>query len=244
MRPVIGESITPMDRAFDAIIFDLDGTLVDSQPAALEATIEALSRFEVHVTATEVREQFGGGSRKLIGYFLERALGLEEAGQAIDEATQLMIDLQVSFTDRVELLPEARQLLSLLKDGGYKLALATMAARDIVAKISTYHGIGEFFDHVLTADDVIRGKPDPEILTKTIELLGGPLDRAVYVGDSFHDLDAAVRLEMPFLLVDSGIYVRGEIRKKLRITAEEKGYPIVGLEELLHIDEILRTYAF
>ena len=243
MRPVIGESITPMDRAFDAIIFDLDGTLVDSQPAALEATIEALSRFEVHVTATEVREQFGGGSRKLIGHFLERALGLEEAGRAIDEATQLKISLQVSFTDRVVLLPEARQLLSLLKDGGYRLALATMAARDVVAKISTYHGIGEFFDHVLTADDVIRGKPDPEILTKTIELLGGPVN-AVYVGDSFHDLDAAVRLEMPFLLVDSGIYVRGETRKKLRITAEEKGYPIVGLEELLHIDEILRTHVF
>ena len=56
--------------------------LVDSQPAAIEATIQALSRFEVHVTAAEVREQFGGGSRKLVGYSLERALALEEAGQA------------------------------------------------------------------------------------------------------------------------------------------------------------------
>lgn len=238
------ESIAPIDRTIDAIIFDLDGTLVDSQPAALEATIESLSRFEVHVTATEVREQFGGGSRKLVGYFLERALGLDEAGRVIDEATQLKIKLQVGFTDRVVLLPQARQLLVLLKESGYRIALATMAARDVVAKISTYHGIGEFFDHVMTADDVFHGKPDPEILTKTIELLGGPVDRAVYVGDSFHDLDAAVRLEMPFLLVDSGIYVRGETRKKLRITAEEKGYPIVGLEELLHIDEILRTRAF
>ena len=114
----------------------------------------------------------------------------------------------------------------------------------MVAKISTYHAIGGFFDQVMTADDVIHGKPDPEILTNTIELLGGPVDRAVYVGDSFHDLEAAVRLEMPFLLVDSGIYVRGETRKKLRTTAEEKGYPIVGLEELLDIDEILKTHAF
>ena len=131
MRPGVAESRTPRDRAIDAVIFDLDGTLVDSPPAAIEATIQALSRFEVHVTAAEVREQFGGGSRKLVGYFLERALGLEEAGQAIDEATQLMIDLQVGFTDRVELLPEARQLLSLLKDSGYRLALATMAARSL-----------------------------------------------------------------------------------------------------------------
>ena len=92
-----------MGRTIDTIIFDLDGTLVDSQPAALGATIEALSRFGVQVTATEVREQFGGGSRKLIGYFLERALSLDEADGALDEATQLKIDLQVSFTDRVVL---------------------------------------------------------------------------------------------------------------------------------------------
>jgi HAD superfamily hydrolase (TIGR01509 family) len=244
MRPVIGESMTPPDRTFDAIIFDLDGTLVDSQPAALEATIEALSRFEVHATATEVREQFGGGSRKLVGYFLERTLGLEEAARAIDEATQLKINLQASLTDRVVLLPEARQLLSLLKEGGYRLALATMAAREVVDKISTYHGIGEFFDHVMTADDVIHGKPDPEILVKTMELLGEPVDRSVYIGDSFHDLDAAVRLEMPFLLVDSGIYVRGDTRQNLRSTAEEKGYPIVGFEHLLDIEGIIRTHAF
>ena len=110
-------------------------------------------------------------------------------------------------------------------------------------KISSYHGIEEYFDLVMTADDVIHGKPDPEILTKTIELLGGQVDRALYVGDSTHDLEAAVRLGMPFLLVDSGIYVRGETRRKLRITAEENGYPIVGLEELLDIGEIVRRLA-
>ena len=96
----------------------------------------------------------------------------------------------------------------------------------------------------MTGDEVIHGKPNPENLTKTIELLGGKVDRALYVGDSYHDLEAAVRLEMPFLLVDSGIYVRGETRKKLRVSAKEKGYPIVGLEGLLDIDEILRTHAF
>ena len=232
-----------MGRTIDTIIFDLDGTLVDSQPAALGATIEALSRFGVQVTATEVREQFGGGSRKLIGYFLDRALSLDEAGRAIDEATQLKIDLQMSFTDRVVLLPQAKQLLVLLKDSGYRLALATMSARNVVDKISSYHGIEEYFDLVMTADDVIHGKPDPEILTKTIELLGGQVDRALYVGDSTHDLEAAVRLGMPFLLVDSGIYVRGKTRRRLRITAEENGYPIVGLEELLDIGEIVRRLA-
>tara|TARA_B100000315_G_scaffold45701_1_gene40496 strand:+ start:377 stop:1078 length:702 start_codon:yes stop_codon:yes gene_type:complete len=233
-----------MGKAFDHIIFDLDGTLIDSQPAALGASIEALSRFGIQVTAPEIRDQFGGGSRKLMQHFLERDLSSDEAGRALDEATQLKIDLQVSFTDRVVLLPQAKHLLVLLKESGYRLALATMAARDVVDRVLIHHGIKEYFDHVLTADDVIHGKPDPEILTRTVELMGGQVSRTLYVGDSTHDLEAAVRLGMPFLLVDTGIYVRGETRRKLRITAEENNYPIAGLEGLLDIGEIVKTHAF
>lgn len=229
-----------MHKTIDTIIFDLDGTLVDSQPAALGATIEALSRFGVHVTATEIREQFGGGARKLLRYFLERALSSYDAELALNDATRLRNDLQLTYTDQVVLLPQAKQLLDLLKGYGYRLALATMSARNVVDKLSGYHGIDEYFDVVMTADDVINGKPDPEILTKTIDLLGGQVDRSLYVGDSSHDLEAAVRLGMPFLLADTGIYVRGETRAKLRITAEENGFPIVGLGELLDISEIAR----
>ena len=66
----------------DTVIFDLDGTLVDSQPAALGATIKALSQFGVQVTADEVREVFGGGAKNLLRHFLERDLGADEASQA------------------------------------------------------------------------------------------------------------------------------------------------------------------
>ena len=232
-----------MARTINTIIFDLDGTLVDSQPAALGATIEALSRFGVQVTTAELREQFGGGARKLLGYFLARDLSADKAGQAIDPAIQLRNDLQLRLTDRVVLLPQVRQLLVLLKGDGFRIALATMSARNIAVKIMSYHGIEEYFDGVMTADDVVHGKPDPEILTKTVEALGGQVDRTLFVGDSDHDLEAAVSLGMPFLLVDSGIYVRGEKRERLRITAEENGHPIVGLAELLDIHETVRRHA-
>ena len=223
----------------DTIIFDLDGTLVDSQPAALGAIVEALSRFGVHVTDTEVREQFGGGARKLLQYFLDRSLSLDQASRVIDEAIQLRNDLQVSFTDRVALLPQVKQLLDVLKDGGYRLAMATMSAREVADELLSYHAIAEYFEQTVTADDVIHGTPDPEILGKTVMLLKGRVNRTLYVGDSSHDLEAAGRLEMRFLLADTGIYVRGEPRRRLRVTAEEHGYPIVGLEELLAIGEIV-----
>ncbi|MCH7712872.1 MAG: HAD family hydrolase [Chloroflexi bacterium] len=229
-----------MGRTIDTIIFDLDGTLVDSQPAALGAAIEALSRFRVQVTADDLRKQFGGGARKLLSYFLVRDLGLEQSGRVIDDAIRLRNDLQLEFTDKVALLPQVKQLLGSLKDSGYRLALATMSSRNIVDQISSYHGIDRYFDAVMTADDVINVKPDPEILTKTLGLLGAQVDRTLYVGDSGHDLEAAVSLGMPFLLADTGIYVRGDTRRMLRVTAEENGYPIVGLEGLLDILKLVR----
>ena len=92
----------------ESIIFDLDGTLVDSQPAAIRSTIEALSNFGIDISDKEVREQFGGGSRKLLAHFMNKELGNEKANELLDQAIKLRLDLQVSFTDQVVLLPNVK----------------------------------------------------------------------------------------------------------------------------------------
>ena len=224
----------------DTVIFDLDGTLVDSQPAALGATIKALSQFGVQVTADEVREVFGGGAKNLLRHFLERDLGAGEASQALGAAVQLRAGLQLELISETLLLPGVKELMASLKAGKYKLAVATMSSRAVVDSVLEFHGIGQYFDVVLTIDDVTKGKPDPEILIKAVDRLGGQVTRALYVGDSSHDLEAALNLGMPFLLVDSGLYVRGEARNKLRAAAELNGFPMVGLEGLLDIAEIVQ----
>ena len=224
----------------DTVIFDLDGTLVDSQPAALGATIKALSQFGVQVTADEVREVFGGGAKNLLRHFLERDLGAGEASQALGAAVQLRAGLQLELISETLLLPGVKELMASLKAGKYKLAVTTMSSRAVVDSVLEFHGIGPYFDVVLTIDDVTKGKPDPEILIKAVDRLGGQVTRALYVGDSSHDLEAALNLGMPFLLVDSGLYVRGEARNKLRAAAELNGFPMVGLGELLDIAEIVQ----
>ncbi len=234
-------SINP--GAIDTMIFDLDGTLVDSQPAALGATIEALSRLGVTATASDMREVFGGGAKKLLNHFLERDLGVEKASQLIEEAIELRSSLQLELTKEVVLLPGVEDLLASLNDGGYKLAVATMSSRAVAESVLAHHGIDSLFDSVLAIDDVAKGKPDPEILALTVERLGGQVNRSMYAGDSSHDLEAAVNLGMPFLLVDSGIYVRGEAREKLRAAAEQNGFPIVGLDEISDIGAILQRPA-
>ena len=229
-----------MNEKIDTVVFDLDGTLVDSQPAALGATIKALAHFDVQVTEADLREVFGGGARILLGHFLERDLGEERAREVLEDSVQLRGRLQLGLTGEVVLLPDVKRLLAELKDRGFKLAVATMSSRVVLDSVLDHHGIQYYFDATLTVDDVSRIKPDPEILTKTLERLGGQIERTLYVGDSSHDLEAAVNLGMPFLLVDSGLYVRGKARKELRASAERHRFPIVGLDEVIGIRDIIR----
>ena len=227
----------------DTVIFDLDGTLVDSQPAALGATIEALSRFGVQVTAAELREVFGGGARSLLNHFLQRDLGPDRATEVLEDAIQVRASLQLDLINEVVLLPRVKELLASLKAGDYKLAMATMSSGAVANSVLVHHGIKSYFGSVLTIDDVSQIKPDPEILVKTVARLSGQINRCMYVGDSSHDLEAAVTLGMPFLLVDSGLYVRGEAREKLRSAAKQNGFSIVKSDEILDIGGIAQRQS-
>ena len=117
-----------MNRQIDAVIFDLDGTLVDSQPAVLRATQEALARFDISVSDQEVRERFGGGSRNIMSYFLVRELGEGKANQHIDDAVEAKNSLQTEYSSDVALLPGVDKLLAQLKQDGFQLGIATMGA--------------------------------------------------------------------------------------------------------------------
>ena len=227
----------------DSVIFDLDGTLVDSYPAAITSSTEALRDFGVQVSDADIRGQFGGGSRKLLWYFLDKFLGQNKANELIEEVIQRRLELQLSFTDQVTLLPNVKKLLELLRIDGVQIALATMSSGDVVQNIINFHGIGHYFDHVVTVDDVVNVKPDPEILVKTIGLLRVNAEQAVYCGDSSHDSEAAFRLDMPFVLINSGLYVRGEALRELLLSVEHRGCPVIGLEDMLSIRDVINQFS-
>ncbi|HAA94832.1 MAG TPA: hypothetical protein DHW65_08785 [Dehalococcoidia bacterium] len=232
-----------MSNTIDTVIFDLDGTLVDSQPAALGASIQALAQFGVKVTEDDLRQVFGGGARKLLSHFLERDLGPEQTEEKIEEAIRLRAGLQLDLISKVELLPQVKELLESLRSGGYRMAMATMSSRSVVDSVLGHHDIQHYFAAVTTADDVTRVKPDPEILGKTMDKLGGQVRSTMYVGDSAHDMEASVAMGMPFLLVDSGIYIRGEMREKLLAEAQRHGFPVVGLHGLMDVPEAAKNHS-
>ena len=136
-----------------------------------------------------------------------------------------------------------KELLESLRIDGFRIALATMSTGDVVQHIMNFHGIRHYFDHVVTVDDVVNVKPDPEILVKTIGLLEVNAEQALYCGDSSHDSEAAFRLGMPFLLINSGLYVRGEALRELLISVEHRGCPVIGLEDMLTIKNVINQIS-
>ncbi len=229
-----------MSRQIDAVIFDLDGTLMDSQPPVLKATKEALARFGIVASDDEVRRRFGGGSRNLMSFFLVRDLGEARADERIDAAVEAKNTLQTEYSTAAKLLPGVVELLSQLKQDEFRLAIATMGAGSVARRVLFHNSIDSYFEAVLTADDVTRPKPDPEILTTTAERLGVDASSCLYVGDSTHDLDASRASGMPFVLADTGLFVDGQRRIELRDRAIALGYPVVATNELERIAEIAR----
>jgi HAD superfamily hydrolase (TIGR01509 family) len=231
-----------MSRQIDAVIFDLDGTLVDSQPAVLRATKEALGRFGIEVSDQEVRDKFGGGSRNIMSYFLVRELGEAKAEEHIDEAVEAKNTLQTEYSTEVAILPGVRELLSQLKDDGFAIAIATMGAGDVARRVLSHNQIDDYFAVVLTVDDVTKPKPDPEILIMAAEKLNVEISRSLYVGDSNHDLGSAEAAGMPFVLADTGLFVDGDRQIDLRNDAQSKKYPVVSISELETIVDIAKGY--
>lgn len=231
-----------MNRQIDAVIFDLDGTLVDSQPAVLRATQEALARFDISVSDQEVRERFGGGSRNIMSYFLVRELGEGKANQHIDEAVEAKNSLQTEYSSDVALLPGVDKLLAQLKQDGFQLGIATMGAGATARRVLSRKRIDAYFARVLTVDDVTKPKPDPEILLMAAEKLNVEISRSLYVGDSSHDLGSAEAAGMPFVLADTGLFVDGTRRIDLRNDAQSKKYPVVTISELETIVDIAKGY--
>lgn len=180
-----------------AILFDLDGTLIDSAPdlaAAVNATMEELGR--ASYDEATIRTWVGNGATTLIG----RALSADRRiDPALDErlwreALSVFMDhYRCRICDKTVLYPDVEEVLRHLKDRGYEMGVVTNKPSEFVAPILKKLGIDAFFKTVLGGDDLPVKKPDPLPLIVAMERLGVKPDTTVMVGDSENDIIAAKR---------------------------------------------------
>jgi phosphoglycolate phosphatase len=188
-----------------SLVFDLDGTLVDTAPdlaGAMNAVLIANDR--PPVPPAEVRHMVGRGARALIERGFEVTGGPVNAADLdrhfdafIDYYSTHIADASVSFAG-------VRGVLTRLKAAGHKLGVCTNKPEDLAVALLEALDLKQFFGAVLGADTLDVRKPDPRHLTETVKRIGGDLTRAVMIGDSEVDNETARNAGVPAVIFTFG----------------------------------------
>ncbi len=187
------------------IVFDLDGTLVDTAPDLLDSLNHCLALARIPpVDETSLRSFVGMGGRVMI----QRAFAARNQPLAEDRLAELLVAFLEHYTDNIPgrslLFPGATDALVRLSVAGFALAVCTNKYESLSRKLLEALGIADRFAAICGQDTFDYRKPDPRHLLSTIELAGGDAARAVMVGDSKTDIDTAKAAGVPVVAVDFG----------------------------------------
>jgi phosphoglycolate phosphatase len=186
------------------ILFDLDGTLVDSYDAIAESLNLARTAFGLPpFTRNEVLRMVGHGLESL----MESALGPDRVTAGVKIFRDRYRQVSLSGT---RLLSGVEATLPVLRERGYLLAVITNKPAYFSRRILQHLGVGEFFP-VLYGPDLAPAKPDPEMVFRTLSDLGCTPDEAVLVGDMRVDRDTARNAGIAFFALATGSESREEL---------------------------------
>jgi HAD superfamily hydrolase (TIGR01509 family) len=190
------------------VVFDLDGTLVDSFLAHYMSFRDAYAELGVEFTESDFRTLFGKLARNIARDFASARPGLEGLDYArfADRKNELF---RVRHVRGVKAFPGVAGMLSGI--GSYGLAVASNSSRRNVDAMLATAGLGGFFDAVVGFEDVSKPKPDPEMLVKACEKAGSAPAVSVAVDDSIHGIQAAKRAGMRSVAVLTGGATRDEL---------------------------------
>jgi phosphoglycolate phosphatase-like HAD superfamily hydrolase len=179
----------------EAVIFDVDGTLVDSVDLHARAWREALAHFGVDVPYPQVRAQIGKGADQLIPALVPRER-LAELQDALDAfRARLFRDV---YLQHVSAFPAVRRLFARLREDGKRLALASSATGEELEHYVRVAGIDGLYEAATTSEEADRTKPHPDVFEAALRRLGRPPPgHCVVVGDSPYDAIAAERAGIP-----------------------------------------------
>jgi len=175
------------------IVFDLDGTLVDSAPDIAYSVDVALERLGLPAAGeAKVRGWIGNGPAMLIKRALTGDLWPEGEVPRFDEAyADFMAVYEANMCDRSRLFPGVAKGLAALKSEGYRLACNTNKNAVFTLPLLRQLGIADYFGFVACGDQYKKLKPDPDSLLATAEYFGIAPELCVMVGDSANDVQAA-----------------------------------------------------
>ena len=192
------------------ILFDLDGTLVDTAPDLMLAHNHVMRKFGYPTKSTEdIRNLVGKGAGALIGRSIW-GQAKKEFSKVLDEKIKdEMIKEFVNYygkniKNESTLITGVKDFLIWCKEQNISMAVCTnkqeYLSNDLLKKI----GIYDFFEYVAGSDTFDYCKPDPRHLTNVVEILDGDIKKTIMIGDSETDANAAKAAEIPIILLENG----------------------------------------
>ena len=192
------------------ILFDLDGTLVDTAPDLMRAHNHVMTKFGYPTKSTdEIRNLVGKGAGALIGRSI-----WGQAKKEFHSVNDLKIKDQMSkeFVDyygkniisESTLINGVKEFLKWCKEQNISMAVCTNKQEHLSNDLLKKIGIYDFFEYVAGSDTFDYCKPDPRHLTSVVEILDGDVKKTIMIGDSETDANAAKAAEIPVILLENG----------------------------------------
>jgi len=178
----------PADAAVDAVIFDLDGTLVDTAPEFITVVQDMRKRHGLApLEDTTIRQTVTNGAAALVSL----ALDIPLSDPAFDNHRQTFLRAyQSSIGEASQVYSGLRELLAILKDKNIPWGVATNKLRLYADPLLTSLAFNPPAGSLVTPSDVVNPKPDPESILLSCRNLGARPEKSVYVGDHLRDIEA------------------------------------------------------
>ncbi|MDB5543114.1 MAG: phosphorylated carbohydrates phosphatase [Hyphomicrobiales bacterium] len=193
-----------------AVIFDVDGTLIDSNELNTAAWVAAFRHFRLDVRPEDIRKRMGMGSDQL----LKALFSSDQLGDRQDELRHYRAKIFArDYQPRCCAFPEVRALFKRIKENGQSIVLGSSASRDDLDKNMQIAKIADLVDFTVSADDAEHSKPCPDIFMaalKKVEPLT-PAD-AIVVGDTPYDAQAAQKIGLATIGLLCGGFPESELR--------------------------------
>ncbi|MDB3904358.1 HAD-IA family hydrolase [Candidatus Pelagibacter sp.] len=192
------------------VLFDLDGTLVDTAPDLMLAHNHVMKKFGYPTKSTEdIRNLVGKGAGALIGRSIWGQAKKEFSKVLDDKIKDEMVKEFVNFygkniINESTLINGVKEFLIWCKGQNISMAVCTNKQEHLSNDLLKKIGIYDFFEYVAGSDTFDYCKPDPRHLTNVVEILDGDLKKTIMIGDSETDANAAKAAEIPVILLENG----------------------------------------
>ncbi|MGF1479578.1 MAG: HAD family hydrolase [Cyanophyceae cyanobacterium] len=177
-----------------AVVFDVDGTLVDTVDLHAQAWVEAFKQYGYNIPYSELRQQIGKGGKKIVADFISQE-EFEKVGQGITEFRKEYYQENLLF--QVSPFERVRELFERLQADGIKVVLATSAREKTLERYQKVLNIEDVIDGATSTEDADESKPAPDIFEAALSQVEGvDASEALVVGDSPYDAQAAHKINL------------------------------------------------